>query len=203
MGWISKISSASGAALTHLEQEQPTVVILNVARIKTRSSWAGWRITPHIYQNSGGPSVHERTVSEVRVRGSLNRLTTGALLFRAPTLRACLPSGSVTSVSPVESLQLHALGKRASAPSDHFGTGLNIARSRDQIYNATAQPSIPGAPRPSSSLNFFLISWAALGKARERQNDRKTRINPNAHQSSGTLACSPGQQVRFFCGHIN
>lgn len=37
-------------------------------------------------QNSGGPSVHGRTVPEVRVRDSLNRLTTGALLFRAPTL---------------------------------------------------------------------------------------------------------------------
>lgn len=108
-------------------------------------------------QNSGGPSVHGRTVPEVRVRDSLNRLTTGALLFRAPTLRACLSSGSVTPKSLVESLKLHALGKRASPPSDHFGTRLNIARSRDQINNATAQPSIPDAPRLSCSVFFVFF----------------------------------------------
>lgn len=85
MRWdeLVKIFSASGAALTHLEQEQPTVVSLNLVRIKTQSSRAGWKIKPYIYQNSGGPSVHGRTVMEVRVRGSVNRLTTGVLLFAA------------------------------------------------------------------------------------------------------------------------
>lgn len=94
---------------------------------------------------------------EVRVRDSLNRLTTSALLLRAPTLRSGLPGGSVTPMSRVESLQLHAPGKQACPPSDYFGAGLNIARSRDQINNATAQPSIPDAPRPSLFFFFFLL----------------------------------------------
>lgn len=113
------------------------------------------------------------------------RLTTSALLFRAPTQRAWLPSCSDTPVSAVQSHQLHALGKRTSPPSDYFGTGLNSARSRDQINNATAQPSIPDAPcpwiiPPHCFFFFFFISGAALGKARERQNDPQPQ-NTDSH----------------------
>lgn len=89
--------------------------------------------------------------------------------------------------------------KAGPSANDHFGTGLNNVRSRDQINNATAQPSIPDAPCPWIIHPRFFFKKKNLRRI-SRKSQRASQWPPTAKhgfsltrtKAQGTFACCPG-----------